>query len=280
MPLDVPARIPPNNLRLPEALTVRHGPGPLLARFILAADKAARRRGITIRVRHDFDGLCDINKFYVDKRLWYPMIDAFNPRCSDLRPDNAFWLSGENENGEIVLTNACKIMDLTGTNLAEQARTLWYGSDKGQACDITAKAAWEISGIVAWGGAAWVHPDYRGRHLSYVTPRILKAYACATWPVDWSICYIGADNVSKGLAAVYGHQNLSHSICYPDSPAGELVLAYSTAEAFYSDIASFMARGSAMDAADFEFSDVPVGLEHMVMNTSPDGVFQGNINRS
>ena len=41
MALDFPNIVPENNLRLPDALTIRHGPAPLLSRFILEADKAA-----------------------------------------------------------------------------------------------------------------------------------------------------------------------------------------------------------------------------------------------
>jgi len=282
MPLDFMSAAPPNivpenNLRLPDALTIKHGPARLLSRFVLAADKAMRRRGVTLRVRHDFDELVSLNKFYVARDLWYPILDAFNPCYSDLTPENAFWISGENEDGEVVVTHACRVLDWTNTNLAEQARKLWYGRDAGQRCVVTAEAAELITGVVAWGGAAWVRPDFRGRKLSYLTPRILKAYACARWPIDWSLCYIGIENVKRGLSATYGHKNLSYSILYPDSPHGEQVLAYSSAAEFYAEIAGFMERGSVIDPGDFA---LPGSLEHIVTNTSPDGVFHGSISRS
>ena len=38
--------VPENNLRLPDALTIKHGPAPLLSRFVLEGDTAcARPRG-------------------------------------------------------------------------------------------------------------------------------------------------------------------------------------------------------------------------------------------
>jgi len=37
-----PNIVPENNLRLPDALTIKHGPAPLLSRFVLAGDGAAR----------------------------------------------------------------------------------------------------------------------------------------------------------------------------------------------------------------------------------------------
>jgi hypothetical protein len=178
------------------------------------------------------------------------------------------------------MTNACRILNWTGTNLAEQACSLWYGRDVGQRCVVTAEAARLITGVVAWGGASWVRPDFRGRQLSYITPRILKAYACARWPIDWSICYIGIENARRGLAATYGHQNLSYSILYPDSPHGEQVLGYSAAAEFYADIANFIELGAVLEPDDFDLLDVSTGLEHIVTSTSPEGVLHGSINLS
>ena len=281
MTLIYPNIVPENNLRLPDALTIKHGPARLLSRFVLAADRAARRKGILLRVRHDFDELLRINKYYVSRDLWYPLVDAFNPNCMELTPENAFWLSGEDENGEVVLTNACRIYNWTDTNLAEQACTLWYGSDVGQPCVVTAEAAASITGGVAWGGASWVRPDHRGKHLSYLVPRIMKAYACARWPIDWSICYIGIANVTRGLAATYGHKNLGYSITYPGSPLGEMVLAYTSADEFYDELTTYMeGDSSAIEPVDFHDISVPRGFEHIVTKTSPVGVFHGSINRS
>lgn len=269
------------SMRLPDALTVTHGPAQLLARFVLAADTAARRRGILLRVRYDFEELVDVNKYYVSQGLWYPLLDSFNPSRAELTPENAYWISGENESGEIVATNVCRVFDWTDTNLAEQACALWYGRDDGQRCIVTAAAAHKISGVVALGGAAWVRPDFRGKQLSYLTGRTHKAYACARWPIDWSFCYIGIDNVKRGLASTWGHSHLSYSILYPDSPHGEQVVAYSSAAEFYADIAGFMASGGGvLSSEDFDWPTVPRGLEHIVTKVSPDGVVQGSINRS
>lgn len=274
---DLPNIVPQNNLRLPDALTVQYGPAPLLARFILAADQAARRRGVTLRIRHDFDELLRLNKDYVSRGLWYPLLDSINPQYADLRPENAYWIAGEDERGEIVLTNVCRVLDWSGTNLAEQACALWYGRDEGQACIVTADAARLISGVAAWGAAAWVRPDYRGKQLSYLTGRTHKAYACARWPIDWSFCYIGIHNVERGLAATWGHKHLSRGIFYPGSPHGEQVVAYSSSAEFYADIAGFMDRGGVLEPEDFV---APTGFEHIVTNTSSDGVLHGSISRS
>ena len=45
--------VPQNNLRLPDALTIKHGPAPLLSRFTIAGDRfydvAGARPGTAVR---------------------------------------------------------------------------------------------------------------------------------------------------------------------------------------------------------------------------------------
>lgn len=279
-PLDSLTILPANNLRLPDALTIKHGPAQLLGRFVVAADRATRRRGVTLRVRYDFEALLDLNRHYVARELWYPLIEAFDPRYTDLTPENAYWIAGEDENGEIILANACRIMDWTGSNLKEQAWSLYYGRNEGQPSVVTADAGETITGVVAMGGAAWCRPDYRGKQLSYITGRTHKAYACARWPVDWSFCLIGINNVQRGLAGTWGHEHLGYSVFYPGSAFGELVVAYSSTAHFYADIADLMANAAVFEPSDFASSSTPTGLEQSVTNTSSDWVFQGSISRS
>jgi hypothetical protein len=273
-----PSIVPENNLRLPDALTIKHGPAQLLARFILEGDKVGREAGLRLRVRHDFDELLYVNRQNRNAG-WYPLVDAFNPEYVDLTPENAFWTSGENDAGEIVTTRITRIYNWVGTDLEEQARVFWYGKDEGQPCVVTAPAAKLISGVVAGGGAFWVRPDYRGKHLSHWIPRIGKALACARWPLDWLFCYIGIDHVQRGLAVNYGQKHLSRSVFYPGSPRGEQVVVYTAVDEFYEDIAEVLAPRLVGDGEEGR-SSVPNLLETIVTNTSSDAVFHGSISRS
>jgi hypothetical protein len=277
-----PNTIPVDNLRLPDALTIEHGPSRFLAHFILEGDKAARQKDVRLRLRHDFKELAYVNRQHTRSASWYPLIDALDPAMTDLAPGNSFWLSGENSAGDIVTTWVARIYDWRGTNLAEQARVLWYGEDTGQPCEITADAATMISGVVVVGGAFWVRPDFRGKHLSFLVPRIGKAYACARWPIDWSFCYIGIENVRKGLAANYGQRHLSHSVFYPGSPQGEQVIAYTPIHEVYEDFANFVIEeGATGGHANVGLaSGASTSWEHIVTNTSSVGVLHGRSNRS
>jgi hypothetical protein len=284
MPLDYPNIVPENNLRLPDAVTITNGPTRLLSRFILQGDRAARDMGLFLRVRTDFEGLLMLNRYEAARGNWYPIVDMFNPERVPLTPENAFWISGENEDGEIVVTWGARIYNWIGTNLSEQAVAMFYGEDAGQPCVITAEAANEISGVVVCGTASWVHPAYRRQHLSRLIPRIGKAYACGRWPIDWSFCYVTKKHVEQGLAASYGQRNVSHGVSYPGTPWLDIVLAYSTADEVYEDMASFLVTdlsdpSSTQRPAPFATpfaSPLPTSLEHIVTKTSSEGVFHGS----
>src|SRR5215469_7033203 len=109
MTLIYPNIVPENNLRLPDALTIKHGPAPLLSRFVLEGDRAARSMGIRLRLRHDFPELLYFNKERIARGDWYRLANMFHPEYSNLSPENSYWISGENEHGDIVVTQAGRI---------------------------------------------------------------------------------------------------------------------------------------------------------------------------
>jgi hypothetical protein len=281
MSLVYPNIVPENNLRLPDALTIEHGPAPLLARFIIEADKAARAAGIHLRLRNDFETLAALNEEQVALGAWYPMVDTFNPQRSDVSAENAFWLSGENEKGEIVCTNAARIFYWPDTNFEEQAVAMLYGRDEGQRCVVTAGAAKIIGGVVQCHGATWVRPDYRSRGLSHLLPRVCRAYGPSRWPIDYVIAVIKMAHYDSGTAFGFGAHHFSSSILYPDRNDGELVLAYSTRDEIYDDLEIYLATElSGAAGGKFAERSVPSFLAQEVINTSPASPRQGSSKRS
>ena len=282
-----PNTVPENNLRLPDALTIEHGPAGLLARFVIEGDKAARRMGLRLRLRHDFDELVRLNQLEVSRGNWFRLINMFNPELSDVSPENAFWVSGETPNGEIAVTWAGRIYYWPDSNLAEEACAMFYGRDDGQQCAVTAPVAPSITGVVLSAGSVWVRPEFRGKQLSRLFPRIGRAYACSRWPVDWTISYVAPILVEKGVAAGYGQKHFSHSIFYPGSPWGELevVVAYTAATEIYEDLLTFMGT-ELLPPANAELSGA--SLDPGLLSTSFDkvtkissvGVLHGSSSRS
>lgn len=281
MALIYPNIVPENDLRLPDALTVKHGPAQLLSRLIIEGDKAARAIGLRLRIRHDFDRLVELSDRHARPGDWYRLPRMVNPEFTDMTPENAFWICGEDESGEVGVTWATRIYNWTGTNLAEQASAMWYGRDLGLPSLVTAEAAGFITGVVQVGCASWVRPDLRKLHLSRLIPRIGKAYACARWPIDWSFCYVTKAHAESGLADSYGLRHLGYSVFYPGSPWGEIVIAYSSIGEVYEDMANFLMS----ELSEPEFAeDVAMpgsrSLEHIVTKTSSEPVFHGRSNLS
>jgi hypothetical protein len=255
MTLVYPNIVPENYLRLPDALTVKHGPARLLSRFVLEGDKAARQMGLRLRLRHDFGELLYLNEREVARGNWFKLVNMYNPAHCDLSPDNSYWISGENEAGDIVLTQAGRIYYWPETSLAEEAHSMFYaGRGEGQLCNVTAPAAGRIGGVVFCAGTHWIRPDFRGRQLSHLLARLGRAYAMSRWPVDWAIALVAPRLVEKGVSAGYGYRHASPSVFYPASPWGDLevVLAYLSQNEAYEDIAEYLAT---------ELSGaIPVGL--------------------
>lgn len=284
MNLIYPNIIPENNLRLPDALTVKHGPAPLLSRFVLEADKAARQMGLRLRLRHDFGELLYINQREVAHGNWFKLVNMYNPAYCELSPENSYWISGENEQGDIVLTQAGRIYYWPETSLAEEARSMFYaGHDEGQLCKVTAPAARRIGGVVFCAGSHWIRPDFRGRRLSHLLARLGRAYAMARWPVEWAIALVAPVLVAKGVSAGYGYKHASHSIFFPASPWGDLevVLAYLSQDEAYEDIAEYL--GSELSASTTAALSPALSrrpLEDKVTSTSSEGVFHGSNNLS
>lgn len=279
-----PSIVPENNQRLPDALTIKHGPARLLAKFVLEGDKAARRMGIRLRLRHDFDELQYVNRQQVANKTWFPLVKMYSSEYCDLTPENAYWISGENEHGEIVLTQAGRVYYWPDKTLKDEAQSMFYaGHNEDQPCFVTAPAATFITGVVFCAGAHWIRPDFRGHRLSHLLARLGRAYAVSRWPVDWGIALVAPVLVENGVSAGYGYKHASRSIFYPGSPWGDLevVLAYLSAAEAYDDIAEFLLAelsGSGNDWLKTMFSPRP--RDERVTITSSEGVFHGSSNLS
>jgi hypothetical protein len=284
MTLIYPNIVPENNLRLPDALTIKHGPAPLLSRFVLEGDRAVRSVGIRLRLRYDFDELLYFNKERIARGDWYRLANMFNPEYSDLSPENSYWISGENEHGDIVVTQAGRIYYWPDSTLQEEARLMFYaGRDEGHRCTVTATDAKSITGVVFYGGSVWVRPDFRGRQLSTILPRLGRAYAISRWPVDWGISLVSSILVEKKVAAGYGYKHVSYSISYPNSPWGDIdfaLVSLSAAEA-YEDFANMLST-----KPSFSGAVVSAGISSTILRDdkvtkiSSEGVFHGSNNRS
>ena len=199
-----------------ETITINHGPIPLLGRFFLLADRAARDRELTLHFS-SMEELVQINKR--NPNSWRPILPHYDVKYGGIDSENAFCIIGRNKVGEVVATQAARLYDWTRTTLMEEATSLrvFYPvpsemAHSGEKCIVTAPDARSITGRVAFTGAAWYRPDYRGRDLATVLPRIARAYAFAKWCTDFNISFIAERLVETGLARRCGYTNVQFAV--------------------------------------------------------------------
>jgi hypothetical protein len=199
-----------------EGITINHGPRSLLGRFFLLADQAARTRGITLEFS-SMDELVRINR--LNASTWRPILPHYDAQYGGIHSDNAFCIVGRNKDGEAVATQAARFYDWAQTSLMEEGSTLrlFYPqpslmAQRQEKCMITAPHAGSITGRVAFTGAAWYRPDYRGRDLAAVLPRIARAHAFAKWCTDCNITFIAERLVETGLAQRCGYTKVEFAV--------------------------------------------------------------------
>jgi GNAT superfamily N-acetyltransferase len=195
--------------RLLDQITLLHGPQDLLGRYFIAADTAARERGIRLRLRTDFEALIALNERHRDS--WPALAPVFNPALSNLRIDTAFWIDATDEAGETVATHAARFFDWPDTTLARELRSLrpFYENpapriSAGESIEVTAPAAERIRGRVMYGGAVWVRPDWRQHGLASLIPRISRAYGYTRWNTEYIWALIEPRTHELGLARANG----------------------------------------------------------------------------
>lgn len=279
MAFDFPNIVPPNNVRVPDALTVRQGSGPLIGRMVLEGDRAARAAGIHLYHRDDFAELVRLNERETARRNWRPIMGTFNPAQTELAPETAFWIAGENDDGEIVTTSAGRLYVWPDTTLADHAVEVFFGRDEGQQCVLTAPEAKLISGVVFTAGTTWVRPDYRGRQLSQLMSRMARAFAMARWPLDWTMSFIQRPMADNGVARGYGSKHLGYSVEFPETPYGEIAISYTSGREIYEDFGSFIDDELVVSGPRKFAASLDTSLMHEVTRVSPEAR-QGSSSRS
>jgi len=212
-----------------DSIEIQHGPVAMLGRFFLAADAAARASGLTL----SFASLADLVRTNeANSDSWRPLLPLFDDRCLEATPDNAFCVVGRDSDGRIVATHAARLYDWSNTTFYDEAESLrlFYDDPQrmrrpGEALIVTAPSARKISGLTVFSGAAWYHPDFRGRSLSRILPRIGKAYALARWPAATIVSFMAEEVHARGFAGRFGYENVDWSVMMQNTRVGTLKAA-------------------------------------------------------
>jgi hypothetical protein len=215
-----------SDLRLPDAVTVRGGPIPEVASFLLLFDNLARERGVRLRVRTDFEALVALNEREVALGNWYPLFPIFDPARNKMDETNAYWISGVNEAGETVVAQAGRIFHWPESTLAQEMESILYaGQPEHPPFHVRCPSAHGVSGTVCFSGSTWFHPDYRRLGLSRILPRVSRVFAYSNFATDWTISMVKRDLVEKNIASAYGYTDIQFGVWAPGHPLGDLDLA-------------------------------------------------------
>ena len=158
---------------------------------------------------------------------WRPLLPHYDPSYGGISEETRFVSSV----GAMEATSwqpAARFYDFAETNLHEEATSLrlFYPDPvrmrrPGETCTITAPSAKGISGRVAFSGAAWYRPDFRGRELSSLLPPIGRAYAHAIWNTDCTFTFIAKALVDNGAWRRAGYSNLEWDVVLRNSVMGQ-----------------------------------------------------------
>ena len=213
--------------RLPELITINHGPHRLLGRYFLKADAEAQACGVRLYLHQDLRGLVEANERL--QAQWAPLVPIFNPGRSAVRPDAGFWIEGRNEAGDTVATQAARFLPWFETSLQQELSSLrlFYEdpitqAGTGEKAEVTAPSASRISGRVIFSGGGWYRRDFRGVGLSTILPRLSRVYAYTRFRSDFTFSLVEPALVEKGVTARYGYRRSEAMVRFTGSFRGDL----------------------------------------------------------
>jgi hypothetical protein len=222
-----------SHISRPKLLTdirVEHGPIDRLGRFFLEADRAARERGVFLSFS-PIDDLVAVNK--QNRDTWRPLIPIFDPDEGGFNSENGFCILGCNVSGEVVAAQAARLYVLEDTTFYDASTdlSLFYQNPeaaraRGEVCTVTAEATRRITGRFVFSGAGWYRPDYRGRLLTCILPRISRVYAFTRWNTDFTVSMMAEAVIKGGVAERCGYTNVDWDVTIRNFAIGDLRFAF------------------------------------------------------
>lgn len=232
-------------------LVVEHGPIDLIGRFFLAAVEAADLQGVHL----GFAPMAQlIEENEKNRDSWPHIVTLYDEHYCNFQPRDAFCILGWSATGEVVTANAGRFYDWPETNIAEELRSLRLFYDEPERMmqpaenfELTGNATAVVAGRVAYVGAAWVAPAFRGRQLSAILPRLAKAYALTRWNPDVVTSLMNMSNLQRGLATKFGYPHVDDGGRWTNSLQGDLgcSILWMTRDELTQDLTAFLSHGPA-----------------------------------
>jgi hypothetical protein len=236
-------------------ITVDHGDPGQIGRFFLTAEQLVRDTGITLSFA-PMTALLEVNQ--ANSTTWPHLVPALDPTFSTLSDSNAFCILGRNHRGEIVATQAGRLLDLATKSYADicEDLSLFYADRSKaapeEACRVTSPSARRMHGSVLYSGGAWYRPDVRGSSLSRILPRISRVYGYTRWNTDATLTLMQVSNMGRRINERNGYRHAEWSIDWSAGPLGtqSLAMLWNTRSDTLEDLADFTQRLAAQIEID------------------------------
>jgi len=208
--------------RLPDQITLKHGPREALGRFFLTDMGLAVAACALLTLSTDFELLREVNAR--NQGSWHGLAPSFDCAYGGIDKDCGFWIIGRDEKGEVVTTQAARFFDTGSATLKDYLTSLQLFYPRpdeqklpGEHCMVETPSAARISGRMVYSGGTWIHPDYRKRLMPMILPRISRALALTLWDSEYTFSMVSHALVSKGVATAYGYRNIEPGIRWMNS---------------------------------------------------------------
>lgn len=185
------------------------------APFIATSRDILRAHGIEVTIGSDFEEYSQIIR---DERKVQNLGAPFDHEKFDLKSSHAFWLTGRNDRGELIHTQAAKKVPLGGKTLAGHLLTGFRdfppplpGVDLKRSRFRATPGAHRIAGQVVYHGEVWMAPpdkgNYRGVGLSTVLARTGLLEVMRRWDPDYVYGFMLRKVAFKGFAERMGYMH-------------------------------------------------------------------------
>ncbi|MEQ6249059.1 hypothetical protein ABMC89_09235 [Sulfitobacter sp. HNIBRBA3233] len=175
-------------------------------RFIASSADILNEYGIGLEVGYDFEMY---RKHLAKARPDHTLGAPFDPLLQDIRPGNAFWIIGRNREGDIIHTQALRMLSLAEMTVADYLAANFRAFppsdvdlDLPRSRYRAGPGARRMTGQVAYHGEFWIggaDKQFRGQGVSCVLGRYGFWEAIQHWDPDHIIAFILKPVAFKGL---------------------------------------------------------------------------------
>ncbi|XDA98774.1 hypothetical protein AB1M95_02390 [Sulfitobacter sp. LCG007] len=182
--------------------------------FIAASYNILNSCGVTLTTGSDFSVYREILS---EGRQDHVIGAPFDPELHELNEDNAIWITGNDENGKLMHTQAIRLVDIGHSPLSDYLRKGFKGyPPSGVPIDFrrsryrAGPGAMRIKGKVCYHGEVWMGGEkgqYRGTGLSSVLGRIAFLTAMQRWAPDYVFGFMPKQVAYKGFVERQGYMH-------------------------------------------------------------------------